>query len=275
MSIEPMSTEWIPEGGKPEGGKSSLIRCDRVTLYSGNPKLGHPLKPPKKGLKVALIQEVSWTVGAGELWWVVGASGAGKTSLLRLLNRLAEPTQGNLFWQEVPYAKIPVLQLRHQVTYVPQEPRLLGMTVEQALRYPLQLRNLPEPEIIHRVNDWCDRLLIPKQWRDRTELQLSLGERQWVAIARGMLIEPKVLLLDEPTANLDAQRIQFLQQVMTASTQTTWIVASHDLGWLQQISPQVLYLEMGKRVALTQPPNWEALQEKLQQVTIAEIEEWS
>lgn len=255
-------------------GNSPLIRCDRVTLYAGNPIPANSSIRQKRPPRIPLLQDITWAIQAGEGWAILGASGAGKTSLLRLLNRLAEPGQGRLFWQETSYAQVPVLQLRQQITYVPQEPRLLGMTVEQALRYPLQLRQLPEAEIRDRINQGCDRLSIPKQWRDRTELQLSLGERQWVAIARALLIEPKVLLLDEPTASLDAKLALTLQQVLSDRKELTWIVASHQTEWVRSLCPHLFYLVRGKRAEIADPPEWEVLQADLRQTAMAETDEW-
>jgi len=86
-----------------------------------------------------LLDRISFQVQLGDFLGIVGPSGAGKTTLLRLLNRLIDPTSGQIYFRSQPLQKIPVITLRRNVVLVPQEPKLLGMTVENALAYPLQL----------------------------------------------------------------------------------------------------------------------------------------
>ncbi|HBR74810.1 MAG TPA: cobalt ABC transporter, partial [Cyanobacteria bacterium UBA11159] len=105
-------------------------------------------------------------------------SGAGKTSLLRLLNRLAEPTGGMVYFEDRDYRKIPVLDWRRQVVLVLQEAKLLGMTVQEALAYPLVLQKLPKNVIAQRVERIREVCHIPGEWLERLELQLSVGQRQ-------------------------------------------------------------------------------------------------
>ena len=150
-----------------------------------------------------LLRNISFEVNRGEKVVIIGASGAGKTSLLRLLNRLSSPTQGKIYLETISLTQLPVIQLRQQVMLVPQEPKLLGMTVKEALVYPLKLQALPTAEIARRLDTWLDRLRIPQEWLERSELQLSLGQRQLIAIARALIMQPKILLLDEPTSALD------------------------------------------------------------------------
>ncbi len=137
--------------------------------------------------RVSLLQNISFQVAAGEFVAIVGPSGAGKTSLLRLLNRLSEPTSGTLYWGDRTLAEVSPVQLRQQVMLVMQEPKLLEMTVRAALAYPLRLQGLDKAAIQTRVTPWLERLQIPKDWLPRTALQLSLGQRQRVAVARALI----------------------------------------------------------------------------------------
>lgn len=227
-----------------------------------------------------LLKGISFQVFAGERIAVIGPSGAGKTSLLRLLNRLAEPTAGAIYWENQDYRQIPVLQLRQQVTLVPQESKLLGMTVEEALAYPLALRNLPRSEIQQRLSYWSDQLHIPGDWLGRTEVQLSVGQRQLVAIARSLVIQPKILLLDEPTSALDAGRASHLIRVLSQlaqSGQTTVLMVNHQLELAQLFGTRVLHLQHGQLIQDT--PNspaldWNRLRETLVQAEIQASEEW-
>lgn len=225
-----------------------------------------------------LLQDISLAVEKGDRLAIIGPSGAGKTSLLRLLNRLCEPSRGFIAFENKRYSEIPVIQLRQQITLVPQEPKLLGMTVADAIAYPLTLQNLPPAEIRERTTAWCQRLRIPEEWLDRNELQLSLGQRQLCAIARSLAMHPKILLLDEPTSALDVGIADRLLQVLSqlASTErTTILMVNHQLELARQFSDRVLYLH-GGRVMENQPSDrldWQQLQNAFIQAD-AQVDEW-
>ena len=228
-----------------------------------------------------LLKNISFEVSAGDRIAIIGPSGAGKTSLLRLLNRLSEPTAGSIYLENQEYRQIPVIELRQQVTLVLQESKLLGMTVKEALTYPLILRGLPRADIQQRLSYWIEQLHIPEDWLGRTEVQLSVGQRQLVAIARALVIQPKILLLDEPTSALDAGRATYLLQVLTqlaTSSQTTILMVNHQLELAQMFCTRVLYLQHGQ--LLEDAPNslafdWVKLRETLIQAEAQATEEWS
>ncbi|MBD2123483.1 ATP-binding cassette domain-containing protein [Trichocoleus sp. FACHB-262] len=226
-----------------------------------------------------LLQNISFEVFQGDRIVLVGPSGAGKTSLLRLLNRLSEPTQGAIYLDNQEIRQIPVVQLRRQIVLVPQESKLLGMTVEAALVYPLTLQELPRTTIAQRLQYWLEQLHIPSEWLDRTELQLSVGQRQLVAIARALMLQPKILLLDEPTSALDAGRAAHVLKVLTdlaESGQTTLLIVNHQLDLAQQFCTRVLYLQQGQ--LLKDSPSaaidWIDLRNTLIQVETETAQEW-
>lgn len=226
-----------------------------------------------------LLRDVSLQVFPGDRIAIVGPSGAGKTSLLRLINRLNEPTSGVLYFKGEPYSKIPVLQLRQQVVLVLQESKLLGMTVHSALAYPLQLRGLDKKVIQSRLEEWIERFRIPSDWLNRTEQQLSVGQRQIVAIARAVLTQPQILLLDEPTAALDAGRSQQLLNVLndlSTHSGTTILMINHQLELAEQFSDRVLYLEQGRLLQDqdSHQVNWVTLKQQLQNAEQQAAEEW-
>lgn len=226
-----------------------------------------------------LLREISFQAFQGDRIALVGASGAGKTSLLRLLNRLSEPTRGTIYLEHRALPHIPIVQLRQQVVLVLQESKLLGMTVQQALEYPLALRQLAKRTIQERLNHWSDRLRIPADWLHRTELQLSVGQRQWVAIARSLVTEPKVLLLDEPTASLDLGRSDLLLSTLADLNQTkgtTILMANHQLDLAEAFCDRVFHLEQGKlhQDLAGQRMDWQALRERIVQAEAHQAEEW-
>ncbi|HEY9906632.1 MAG TPA: ATP-binding cassette domain-containing protein [Thermosynechococcaceae cyanobacterium] len=257
-----MHTSQIPE-----------LRLEQVSLQARS-------RPGIKQDVPYLLRDISFQAFRGDRVAIVGASGAGKTSLLRLLNRLVEPSRGEIFLGQERFTQVPVLHLRQQVVLVSQEARLLDMTVQQALEYPLRLRQL-EPQIMQqRVGEWLERLHIPSDWLNRTELQLSLGQRQRVAIVRALVTQPRVLLLDEPTSALDVGRSQLLLEVLqelTQSQSTTVLMTNHQLELAEQFATRVLHLQQGLLVqdASTAQVEWSVLRQQMVTAETRSIEdEW-
>ena len=228
-----------------------------------------------------LLKDISFEIAKSELLCLIGASGAGKTSLLRLLNRLSEPSAGTIYLEGQDYRNIPVIQLRQQIVLVQQESKLLGMTVKEALAYPLNLRGLDKAQIQQRMLYWSDQLHIPNEWLERTEVQLSVGQRQTVAIARALVTQPRILLLDEPTSALDAGRASQLLQVLinlAAAGETTIVMANHQLELAQAFCQRVLYLQHGQLIQDSpNTPNldWVKLKNNLVQTETLAAEDWN
>jgi D-methionine transport system ATP-binding protein len=226
-----------------------------------------------------LLQDISCEILRGDRIALIGPSGAGKTSLLRLLNRLSEITQGQIYLGDREIRQIPILQLRQQIMLVLQESKLLGMTVREALMYPLRLRGLERSLMQQRLDEWTERLHIPLEWLDRTELQLSVGQRQLVAIARAMVAQPEVLLLDEPTSALDAGRAAHVANVLAnwaESSQMTILMVNHQLEVAEQFCTRVLYLQQGKLAQDldAKEANWNDLRQALIKAEADIAQEW-
>ncbi len=226
-----------------------------------------------------LLQDISFSFDCGDKLAIVGATGSGKTTLLRILNHLNTPTTGTIYLEEKPFSQIPVIQLRKQVVLVPQEPKLLGMSVSETLAYPLKLQKLPPQEIRQRVETWTNLLQIPQKWLERDELQLSLGQRQLVSIARGLIMQPKVLLLDEPTSALDigiANNLLTVLDRLNENNHTTIVMVNHQLELVHNFARRIIYLETGKiqEDIVADRANWQRIQAKLLQKERSEAEEW-
>lgn len=226
-----------------------------------------------------ILTDVSFEACPGDRIVLVGPSGAGKTSLLRLFNRLIDPTSGTIYLEEQDVRKIPILQLRRDVMLVLQEPKLLGMTVREALAYPLVLQQLPKRVIAERVEASREQLHIPGEWLERTELELSVGQRQLVAIARGLVVQPKILLLDEPTSALDAGTASYVLSVLAdlaAKGQMAILMVNHQLDMAERFCTRVLYLQNGQLLqdSLAAQVNWEQLRETLVQAEAKASQDW-
>ncbi len=196
-----------------------------------------------------ILKDLSFKLGKGERLVIMGANGSGKTSLLKLINRLNTPTSGELYLENIPFKSIPIIQLRTNIVLVPREPKLLGMNVKQTLAYPLVLQRLPKTQIQQRLQLWIDKLQIPEDWLDYQELELSLGQRQLVTIARALIMQPKLLLLDEATSSLDiGNSTNLIENLINLSIYNNLgiIMVNHQLDLVQQFATRVIYLEDGK-----------------------------
>ncbi|KOP24963.1 cobalt ABC transporter [Hapalosiphon sp. MRB220] len=246
------------------------LRLEKVNLYT-------TLQGQQQGYPI--LQDISFEVFEGDRIAIVGPSGAGKSYLLRLLNRLSEPSDGKIYLDNQEYRQIPVLQLRTSVTLVPQESKLLGMTVKDALAYPLILRGLPKQTIQQRISNWIEQLHIPDDWLGKTEVQLSGGQCQLIAIARALIIEPQILLLDEPTSALDvgtASRVMAILTQLAQNRQTTVLMVNHQLEMAEIFCDRLLHLQQG-RLRSNQSAtsiNWAKLRESLIQAQTQTTEEW-
>ena len=222
-----------------------------------------------------ILKDISFQIKKRDRVAILGTSGSGKTSLLRLLNRLSEPTTGNLFFAGTPYKNLSVISLRQQVVLVPQEPKLLGMTVRETLAYPLTLQNLSKADINHRIATYCDPLQIPESWYDKTELQLSLGQRQLVTIARVLIMEPQVLLFDEPTSALDIATATRVINVLKEQ-ETTILMVNHQLELAEQFCDRVLYLQEGTLIQDRSNINldWQQLKQEIIETEQKIEQEW-
>ncbi|MGF1488034.1 MAG: ATP-binding cassette domain-containing protein [Prochloraceae cyanobacterium] len=246
--------------------KKPLLKLEKVTIET-------PLASSD------ILQEVSFNLDRGDRLVIIGPTGAGKTSLLRLLNRLSNFTKGEIYYNFRSIKDISAIKLRQKIVLVPQEPKLLGMSVKEAIVYPLFLQQLPKQEIQQRIATWTELLHIPQEWFDRGELQLSLGQRQLVAIARGLVMQPEILLLDEPTSALDAGRTANLIKILielTTNDRTTVIMVNHQLEVAKEFADRVLYLQAGK--LLQDSPaidiDWEKLRENLINAEAQLEQEW-
>lgn len=226
-----------------------------------------------------LLTDISFSLAAAECITLTGITGAGKSTLLRLLNRLSEPTSGQILLEGDDYRSIAPTSLRRRVMLVSQEPKLLGMKVRDALAYPLQLQSLSPAAIKQQIVAVTEQFEIPADWFDRTELQLSAGQKQIVSIARGVIMQPQILLLDEPIANLDpltAARILLTINHICRSQQIGVIIVNHQLELAAKFSDRLLYLQDGKLLLdlISTSVDWQNLQQQIRDSADRSISEW-
>ncbi|MEJ5198941.1 MAG: phosphate ABC transporter ATP-binding protein, partial [Anaerolineae bacterium] len=178
-------------------------------------------------------------VWPGEILALVGPSGSGKSTLLRLLNFLEAPAAGTITFLGRPIRDgRPPLELRRQVTTVFQRPMLLRASVWANVSYGLQLRGLRADG---RVDEMLAAVGLAEAAR-RPALGLSGGEMQRVALARALVIQPTVLLLDEPTANLDPYNVGLIEEIIRRHNRehgTTVVLVTHNVFQARRLAHRV------------------------------------
>jgi len=183
----------------------------------------------------------------GETLAVVGPNGAGKSTLLLALARLIKPTSGEIIFNGSPLSKLDDLEYRRKISFVFQDPLLLDMTVEQNIALGLKFRNTPGEEIHSRVWKWIKHLGIESLAKRRAS-QLSGGEAQRVSLARAFVLEPQLLLLDEPFSSLDPPtRTKMLEDlsVLLAQDHRTAVFVTHNLNEAAKLSHRIAVIVGG------------------------------
>ncbi|MBE9187373.1 ABC transporter ATP-binding protein [Microcoleus sp. LEGE 07076] len=219
------------------------------------------------------IQNLSLKIPAGKRCGLIGQNGCGKTTLFLLANGLYKPQQGIISWQGEPfrYDRKSLTKLRQQIGLVFQNPehQLVASTVEEDISYGLYNLGLPESEIAQQVQQAIEQFDLSELAREPIH-NLSLGQKKRVSIADIMVLKPKLLLLDEPTAYLDPrhtrQLIGLLQQIHAAGT--TILLASHDLDFIYRWADWVFVMDRGKLILEGTPEAVFAQREVLEQLQL-------
>ncbi|MEW6616364.1 MAG: phosphate ABC transporter ATP-binding protein [Thermodesulfobacteriota bacterium] len=186
----------------------------------------------------------------GTVHGVMGPNGSGKTTLLSILSLLVKPTSGRIYFDglEIDSRDNDDYILRRQMAMVLQNPFLLNSTVEKNVAYGLRIRGLSKREQKQKVEECLD-LVGLTGFEKRRAQELSGGEAQRVAIARGIAVTPKVLFLDEPTANVDKIHIDVLENIvkeLNRRYKTTIIFTTHDLNQACRLASEIVVLSEGK-----------------------------
>lgn len=186
----------------------------------------------------------------GEMFCIMGPNGAGKSTLLRLLNFLEPPTSGTIYFNGKTFSNNsqPPLSLRRQITTVFQDPILLTTSVEANVAYGLKLRHQRDSQ--QKVQEALKKVGLSPLAKAKVST-LSGGEAQRVALARALVIRPEVLLLDEPTANLDPYNVNLIEDLITSINReqgTTIVLVTHNTFQAKRLAHRIAFLLNGKIV---------------------------
>jgi putative ABC transport system ATP-binding protein len=198
-----------------------------------------------------LIRDVSFVLEPGERLAVLGATGAGKTVLLRALALLDPLHAGSIQWRGHAVRDEAVPSYRTQVVYLHQRPSLLDATVEDNLQHPYSFRaNRGRRFDRERVLQLLEGLGRPATFLEKSSRDLSGGEAQIVALLRAVQLDPAILLLDEPTASLDSATARAVEGLIDhwfadgrGDRAFAWV--SHDLDQASRLTDRILYMRYG------------------------------
>jgi osmoprotectant transport system ATP-binding protein len=198
-----------------------------------------------------ILDGVSFDVERGETLVLLGRSGSGKTTAIRLINRLLDFESGEVLLEGSDIRKRDVIELRRRIGYVIQEIGLLPhRTVAQNIALVPQLQGWPAQRVESRVGELLAQIGLPSnQYADRLPCNLSGGQRQRVGVARALAAEPAMLLLDEPFGALDPITRQEMQQQFIALRQryeTPAIFVTHDVMEALTVGTRIAVLDSGK-----------------------------
>lgn len=196
-----------------------------------------------------LFQHVCLSIFAGQRIGLVGASGSGKSSLLRAIAMLDRCDKGEVLFHGNTIGQDSVPNYRRRVIYLLQRPAFVSGSVRENLQIPYQLAVAESTFDEARVTAWLSDLGRSPQLLDQAMEQLSGGEQQVVALIRALTLSPEVLLLDEPTASLDAKTATQFEGLVNAwhgeGTERAFIWVSHDMNQVTRMTDQTLVMRDG------------------------------
>lgn len=205
----------------------------------------------KFGADSHILQDVNFTIEGGSFVFLIGSTGAGKTTIFRIIIKDIIPTEGEVIVGEYDLGKVTrgkIPHLRRNVGFVFQDLKLLmDRTVLENVMLPLEFARYLEKDAKNKAEEVLMEVGL-YEMKDKFPLQLSGGERQRVAIARGLVFDPKIILADEPTGNLDIetsfQIIDLLKSINKKGT--TIFMATHNDNIIKETDKRIITLDKGK-----------------------------
>ncbi|MEK3732334.1 MULTISPECIES: amino acid ABC transporter ATP-binding protein [Paenibacillus] len=200
-----------------------------------------------------VLKEINLTIRQGEVVVIVGPSGSGKSTLLRCINRLETITDGELVVNGVPLhnKKIDINRFRREIGMVFQHFNLYPhkKVIDNIILAPVKVLGMSNAEAREKAMTYLNRVGIGDK-ADSYPSQLSGGQQQRVAIARGLTMNPKIMLFDEPTSALDPEMIGEVLDVMRslAHQGMTMVIVTHEMGFAKEAADRVIFMDEGRIV---------------------------
>jgi tungstate transport system ATP-binding protein len=199
---------------------------------------------------VNALNSVSLEMEGGKIIVLLGVNGAGKTTLMRILAGLENQDSGQILFNN---QNIDSKALRQVSTLVFQKTAMFAMNVYDNLAYGLRIRKVPKEEISHRVCDSLDTVRL-SDFEKRRAKKLSGGEQQRIALARAFLLDSNLLLLDEPTSNLDPNSATIIEKAIVnkKSSHRIIVMATHNLNQARRMGDEIVHIHNGEIVEVAQ-----------------------
>lgn len=206
----------------------------------------------------AILKDVNLRIEDGEFMVLVGPSGSGKTTMIKMINRLLEPTDGNIYMDEKRIKDYDERELRLSTGYVLQAIALFpNLTVAENIALIPEMKGWSKERVASKTVELLEKVGLPaSDYADRKPYELSGGEQQRVGIVRAMIGEPKILLMDEPFSALDAisrKQLQALTKDLHKEFGMTTIFVTHDTDEALKLGDRIAVLEEGEIVQVTDP----------------------
>lgn len=206
----------------------------------------------------AILKDVNLRIEDGEFMVLVGPSGSGKTTMIKMINRLLEPTDGNIYMDEKRIKDYDERELRLSTGYVLQAIALFpNLTVAENIALIPEMKGWSKERIASKTVELLEKVGLPaSDYADRKPHELSGGEQQRVGIVRAMIGEPKILLMDEPFSALDAisrKQLQALTKDLHKEFGMTTIFVTHDTDEALKLGDRIAVLEEGEIVQVADP----------------------
>lgn len=219
-----------------------MIQTDRLTKRYGD---------------TSVVDEVTLSVDTGEIVVLLGSSGSGKTTMLKMVNRLIEPTSGTVRLDGTDTTELPPHELRRRIGYVFQQVGLFPhMTIGENIAVSPTLLGWPDDRIGARVDDLMTLVELDAEMRNRRPNELSGGQQQRVGVARALAAGPRVMLLDEPFGALDPLTREHLQESFLRIRKTlslTTIFVTHDMTEALTLGDRIGVMHAGRLLQLASP----------------------
>jgi tungstate transport system ATP-binding protein len=208
----------------------------------------------KNYLSVKALNSVSVEMQGGKIIVLLGVNGAGKTTLMRIMAGLENPDSGQLLFNN---QNIDCKALRQVSTLVFQKSAMFSTNVYDNLAYGLRIRKVPKAEIKKKVAEALQAVRL-SGFEKRRAKKTSGGEQQRIALARAFLLDSQVLLLDEPTANLDPNSASIIEKAIVSrkSDQRIIVMATHNLTQARRMADEIIHIYNGNIVEVATPEDF-------------------
>ncbi|HUW48006.1 MAG TPA: ABC transporter ATP-binding protein, partial [Patescibacteria group bacterium] len=194
------------------------------------------------------VDDITLQVSEAEILALLGPNGSGKSTLLKMLAIILQPSTGDVYFQGVQVNESNIEQMRMESTLVFQKTVLFTSSVYDNVAYGLKIRKLPERTIEEEVQKALELVRL-EGFEKRQAKKLSGGEQQRVALARALVLKTKLLLLDEPTANLDPKNASIVEEAIgtvNRERKTTVIMATHNMLQAKNLPTRIALIENGR-----------------------------